>query len=282
MTAIVIDGKKIANSILEEVSNDVKKFKVVPTLAVVLVGNDPASEIYVERKMKVCKEVGIYGKVFTFASNISQHGLEKIIAQLNNDFDGILIQLPLPEHINKQKVLNLVDPEKDVDGFNAVNIGKLAQGIAILKPCTPLGVIEILKNYDIPTQGKQVTIINRSQVVGQPLALMLQQEPFNATVTTCHEHTTNLVEHVENSDIVVTAVGKYPNFQFPEFAIKRDAAVIDVAINRINGKLCGDVVNFEQAKKMAKWITPVPGCVGLTTVACLMRNTLLAKLNRRK
>lgn len=283
MTATVIDGNKIADSILIGVATEIKLLRREPSLAVVRIGDDPASEVYINKKMKVCSQIGIRSFLYSYPSNISQDDLKKIIKGLNSGFDGILVQLPLPDHIDKHCVLNTIDPDKDVDCFTATNIGRLAQGNALLKPCTPSGILAILDYHKIQTHGKQVTIINRSQVVGQPLALMLQQEPYNATVTVCHEYTNNLAACIVNADIIVTAVGKYPKFKFPECAIKDGAAIIDVAMNRVNGKLYGDVIDFEAVKRRVKWITPVPGGVGPTTVAMLMKNTLTAaQLNRKK
>ncbi len=287
MSATVIDGKKIASSIYDEVSQEISNLGFVPKLAVILVGEDPASQIYVKKKREICKEIGIRSELHEFPSDTSEQEVIDYVCALGHcpqrQVDGILVQLPLPSHIDKLKVLNSIPPDKDVDCFNAENIGRLAQGTALLKPCTPSGILEILKYHKIPTQGKRVTIINRSQVVGQPLSLMLSQEPYNATVTVCHEHTENLFFHSMHSEIVITAVGKYPIFRLPGFTINQDSTVIDVAMNRIDGKLFGDVIpeEFEEAKSRAKFITPVPGGVGPLTVAMLMRNTLTASRIRR-
>lgn len=284
MSTTIINGEQVANQLLHSILKEVDFLNIKPSLAVVRVGDDPASETYVKKKIKVCDQIGFQSSLHSFPSTISQEKLKKFVSGLNSVYDGILVQLPLPAHINKCDILNVIDPDRDVDCFTAINVGKLAQGNAILKPCTPSGILAILDFYKIQTQGKHVVIINRSQVVGQPLALLLQQEPYDATVTVCHEYTTNLTHYVEMADIVVTAVGKYPNFIFPVDHVKQKAVIIDVAMNRLNGKLFGDIIDFGLAKKQVSegFITPVPKGVGPTTVACLMQNTLMAaKLNRK-
>jgi len=283
MTATVIDGKRIASEIHQEVSLAIKTYGLEPKLAVILVGKDPASQVYVKRKRKVCEEIGICSELHEFPADVSQQKLEDFIGALRccTSTDGILVQLPLPTSLDKDRILNAVPPEMDVDCFSAMNVGHLAQGKALLKPCTPAGILEILKYHQIPTQGRRVTIINRSQVVGQPLALVLQQDPYNSTVTVCHEHTETLPFHTLYSDIVITAVGKYPKFQLPADWLPQGGTVIDVAMNRVDGKLFGDVADFEAAKERVQFITPVPGGVGPLTVAMLMKNTLIAaKLKR--
>ncbi len=278
MTATVIDGKCIAREIQQEVSRGIKELGRKPHLVVVLASEDPASEVYIKRKRAVCEEIGISTELFGFRSHESQYEVEKFINCLsfNPLVDGILVQLPLFPHLDKNRILNAVAPDKDVDCFNALNVGKMAQGIGAFRPCTPSGICEILKYHQIPTQGKRVTIVNRSQVVGQPLALMLQQEPYNATVTVCHEHTQHLEDHTLNSDIVITAVGKYPKFKLHYWWTPFGGTVIDVAMNRVDGKLFGDVTEFDEAKERVKFITPVPCGVGPLTVAMLMKNVLTA------
>lgn len=271
---MIIDGKPIAQKIQNEVRNEVQSLGRKPVLAVVMVGDDPASRIYIARKRKVCQEVGIHSELHEFSSDVQQSKIENFIRNLKAD--GILVQLPLPPHLNKNDVLNAIPPEKDVDGFHAMNMGLLAQGKSVLKPCTPLGILEILKYHDIQTQGKSVVIINRSNVVGQPLALMLQQEPYNATVTVIHEYTKDPSFYTKNADIVVTAVGKFPYFILSPEAVKEGSVVIDVAINRKNGVIFGDVVDFDTMAEKTSYLTKVPGCCGVLTVAMLMKNTLLA------
>jgi methylenetetrahydrofolate dehydrogenase (NADP+)/methenyltetrahydrofolate cyclohydrolase len=284
MTAKIIDGKEIANKINEEVASEIKKLGWKPSLSVILVGDNPASQVYIRNKRQACQSVGINGSLHEFPADVSQRDVETFIADLNySSVDGILVQLPLPEHLDKYSILNAVSLLKDVDCFNAINVGQLSQGDTRLKPCTPAGILEMLKYHGISTKGKKVTIINRSQVVGQPLALLLQQEPYNATVTVCHEHTEKLYLYqcARQCDILITAVGKYPEFSLPPDWLPFGGVVIDVAVNRNENGIFGDVVDFEQAKSRVKWITPVPGGCGPVTVACLMRNTLICGKLRR-
>lgn len=277
MSAKVVDGNIIADIVKKRVAHYITLRNHKPSLSVILVGQDAASEIYIKNKEKACREVGIHSQVHRFHKDVMQKDVENFIKKLESD--GILVQLPLPLHFDKFSVLNSVPFEKDVDCFNDKSIGRIAQGTNGIKPCTPSAILEILRYYDVKTKGKRVTIINRSQVVGQPLSIILSQDPWNATVTVCHEHTENLFFHTLNSDIIITAVGKSPSFHLPPFAIMCGAVVIDVAMNRVNGKIFGDVADFEGAKERASLITPVPGGVGLVTVAYLMENTLtLAKL----
>ncbi len=271
--ANIIDGKELAEKIKKEVKDEIEAKKLTPGLAVVLVGDDPASHTYVRNKKKACAEVGIKSIDHALPNNTSEAELLKLITKLNGDksVHGILVQLPLPAHINSQNILNAIDPAKDVDGFHPVNLGKLLSGIDHgLRPCTPLGIMELIDSTGVKIEGKNAVVVGRSNIVGKPVAIMLLEE--HATVTLCHSRTTNLAEVIRNADIVVAAIGK------PEFIkgdwIKKGAVVIDVGINRVaDGKIVGDV-EFEKAKKYASWITPVPGGVGPMTIAMLLKNTL--------
>lgn len=273
----VLDVKPVADKILEKVSQEAKG--LCPSLAVVLVGHNPASRLYVRKKQEACAKTGVGSLVYYLPHDISQESVEDTIKSITEE--AIIVQLPLPNHLNTDKILNAVRPEKDVDAFNVINVGRLVQGNAVLKPCTPSAVLEILNHYNISAK-KRVVIINRSRVVGTPLAVMLQQEPYNATVTVCHEHTENLTEHTLTADIIITAVGKYPEFSLKSEQVKKDAIIFDVAINRQEKRVFGDVVDFEKMEKKAL-ITKVPGGVGVATVACLLQNTILAaKLQREQ
>jgi methylenetetrahydrofolate dehydrogenase (NADP+)/methenyltetrahydrofolate cyclohydrolase len=280
----VVDGKAISSMIQKQLMEEIKEQSLNPKLAVIVVGHDPASQIYVKRKRKACEQIGIGSELHEFPATATQEEVEGFVRALARcshcNLDGILVQLPLPAHLDKNSILNAVPPELDVDCFNAQSVGLLAQGNAILKPCTPSGILEILNFYAVPTKGKQVTIINRSPVVGQPLSLMLAQEPYNATITLCHEYTQDIPLKLLGADIVITAVGKYPKFQLHPEWVNPGAVVIDVAMNREGDKLFGDVVEYEKMKEKASLITPVPGGVGPLTVAMLMRNTVTAARRR--
>jgi len=276
MTAI-IDGKKLADEIKKEVKKEVENFEKIykrkPLLATILVGDNPASEIYVNLKDKACKDVGINSEIYRFSDSITEKELVEEIFRLNNDenVNGILVQMPLPPHIKPERIMSAINPEKDVDGFNPVNAGKLMNKEETLAPCTPKGIIYMLEKYNIPVEGKDVTIINHSPVVGKPLCLMLLSR--NATVTVCHVYTKNLKEKTINADILISAVGK-PKL-ITEDMVKENAVVIDVGISRIDKKIFGDV-DFENVKDKASFITPVPGGVGPMTVAMLLKNTVNA------
>lgn len=279
MAAKIIDGKKIAQDVKNEVKVAVSKRteqgKRPPGLAVILVGKDPASEVYVGHKRKACDEIGIYSRSYDLPSETTQNELISLIDKLNNDenIDGILVQLPLPEHLDTSMVIERIHPDKDVDGFHPVNVGRLALRIPGLRPCTPFGVMRLLESTGekIPF-GKHAVIVGASNIVGRPM--MLELLLAGATVTVCHRFTPNTSELVANADIVVVAVGK-AGLVKGEW-IKPGATVIDVGVNRTKeGKLVGDV-EYEIAKKRAGWITPVPGGVGPMTVAMLMKNTLTA------
>jgi methylenetetrahydrofolate dehydrogenase (NADP+)/methenyltetrahydrofolate cyclohydrolase len=278
MSANIIDGKAIAAEIREQVRQSVlnrtENGLQAPGLAVVLVGESPASQVYVRKKREACAEAGVVSKAFDLPDNTSEADLLELIEQLNNDneVDGILVQLPLPGHIDSTTVLEAIQPDKDVDGFHPYNIGRLAQRIPSLRPCTPYGVIKMLDSIGEKYKGRHAVIVGASNIVGRPMGLELLLA--GATVTTCHRFTTDLADHVARADILVVAVGK-PGIVKGEW-VKPGATVIDVGINRTEGgKLTGDV-DFEAAAEKAAYITPVPGGVGPMTVAMLLRNTLEA------
>ncbi len=278
MTAKYIDGKAIAQTLRQEIAEKVqlrqKNHLRAPGLAVILVGGDPASQIYVGSKRKACDEVGFSSYGYDLPEETTESDLLSLIERLNQDsnVDGILVQLPLPKHINETAIIEAIDPTKDVDGFHPYNVGRLCQRIPLLRSCTPKGIMTLLDRYQIPVKGKHAVIVGASNIVGRPMTLELLLA--GATTTTCHRFTENLQEHVKNADILVVAVGK-PNF-IPASWLKKNAVVIDVGINRqADGKLCGDV-QFKDATHIASHITPVPGGVGPMTVATLLENTLIA------
>lgn len=278
MTAHLIDGKLIAKQVRQHVSSYVDSLieakKRQPGLAVVLVGSDAASQVYVSNKRKACEEVGFVSRSFDLPADTSEETLLSIVDELNADteIDGILVQLPLPAGLNAEKVLERIHPHKDVDGFHPYNIGRLAQRIPALRPCTPKGIMTMIEATKRPIKGLDAVIIGASNIVGRPMSLELLLA--GCTVTTCHKFTQDLKAHVNRADLLVVAVGK-PNF-IPGDWIKPGAIVIDVGINRMgDGSLVGDV-EFEKAKERAGWITPVPGGVGPMTVASLIENTLEA------
>ena len=278
MTAHLIDGKLIAKQVRQHVASYVNSLKEAkkrqPGLAVVLVGSDAASQVYVSNKRKACEEVGFVSRSFDLPSSTSQAELLKLVDDLNSDkeIDGILVQLPLPAGLNAEQVLERIHPHKDVDGFHPYNIGRLAQRIPALRPCTPKGIMTMIEATKRPIKGLDAVIIGASNIVGRPMSLELLLA--GCTVTTCHKFTQDLKMHVSRADLLVVAVGK-PNF-IPGDWIKKGAIVIDVGINRLSdGSLVGDI-DFEQAAERAGWITPVPGGVGPMTVASLIENTLEA------
>jgi methylenetetrahydrofolate dehydrogenase (NADP+)/methenyltetrahydrofolate cyclohydrolase len=274
---MIIDGKAISKQILEELKAEILAFKskkIIPGLAVVVVGSYPASKIYIKNKQKICEEVGIYFEKHELLENTSQFEIIKLINNLNKNkkIHGILTQLPLPPHIDAKLIAEKIIPPKDVDVFNAANIGKLINESAILMPCTPSGIIEMLKREKLKIQGQHAVIVGRSNIVGKPLSLMLLNE--NATVTICHRKTKNIKSHCKSADILIAAAGS-PKLITANM-VKNGAVVIDVGINRTNdGKICGDV-DFENVKKIASYITPVPNGVGPMTIAMLVRNTVIA------
>lgn len=275
--AKLINGKFIATQIKEELREKVSALKaegIEPGLAVILVGDNSASQVYVRNKKTACEFVGIKSFSYELPTETSEDELLGLIDTLNADptVHGILVQLPLPAHLDEQKVILRIAPSKDVDGFHPQNVGALSIGLKGFVSCTPAGVIELLKRYNIAIAGKNCVVVGRSNIVGKPVSLLLLRE--HGTVTICHSRTQNLKEVVQNADIVVAAVG-IPNF-IKRDMIKEGAAIIDVGINRLeNGKLCGDV-DFEACEKKAAYITPVPGGVGPMTIAMLMHNCVLA------
>ncbi len=278
MTATLIDGKAVAAKVREEIKQQVERRlaegKRPPGLAVILVGQDPASQVYVNNKRKACAEAGIVSKSFDLPDTTSQEELLGIIDALNEDrdVDGILVQLPLPSHIDSETVIERIRPDKDVDGFHPYNIGRLTLRLPTLRPCTPYGVMQLLDSVGEVYKGRDAVIVGASNIVGRPMALELLLA--GATVTVCHRFTKDTAEHVRRADIVVVGVGK-PGLVKGNW-IKEGATVIDVGINRLeSGKLCGDV-EFDEAAKRAAYITPVPGGVGPMTVAMLLKNTLHA------
>jgi methylenetetrahydrofolate dehydrogenase (NADP+)/methenyltetrahydrofolate cyclohydrolase len=285
MTAQILDGKKVAAKMRAEIKAEVEKLKkedIVPGLAVVLVGDDPASRSYVTAKEKACEEAGIYSDDNRLPENTTQQELMAMVDKLNKDPDihGILVQLPLPDHLDESAVLLAIDPEKDVDGFHPMNVGKMVVGEKAFLPCTPHGVIQMLLRSDVELEGAEVVVVGRSNIVGKPVANMLIQkaETGNATVTVCHTRTKNLAEHVKKADIVIAAAGR-PNTVTADM-VRDGAVVIDVGVNRVEDsskkkgyRLVGDV-DFEAIKEKASLITPVPGGVGPMTITMLLYNTL--------
>ena len=277
MTAQIISGTQLSNQIKSKVAQQVSQYvergKRAPGLAVILVGADPASQVYVGSKRKSCTEIGITSKSYDLPETTTEQALLELIEELNQDntVDGILVQLPLPKHIDSTKVIEKISPEKDVDGFHPYNVGRLCQRIPTLRACTPYGVMKLLETTGISFYGKHAVIVGASNIVGRPMALELLLA--GCTVTVTHRFTEDLASHIRQADILVVAVGK-PKFIKGEW-IKEGAVVVDVGINRIDGKLVGDV-EFEIAAERAAYITPVPGGVGPMTVAMLMQNTLSA------
>ncbi|WP_024788038.1 MULTISPECIES: bifunctional methylenetetrahydrofolate dehydrogenase/methenyltetrahydrofolate cyclohydrolase FolD [unclassified Lebetimonas] len=278
----ILDGKKLSEKIKNKVKEEVDKLKkegITPGLAVILVGNDPASQTYVKMKKGACEKVGMYSVVHEFPESISEKELLTTIEMINKNpnLHGLLVQLPLPKHIDTTKVLEAVAPEKDVDGFHPYNMGKLFEGLESFAPCTPLGVMELFKEYNIDVKGKDVCIVGASNIVGKPMFSLLLNAW--ATVDICHIETKDLATHTKRADIVIVGVGK-PNLITADM-IKEGAIVIDIGINKLkNGKIVGDV-DFERVSKKASFITPVPGGVGPMTIAMLLKNTIKAtKLQR--
>ncbi|MBP3808520.1 MAG: bifunctional methylenetetrahydrofolate dehydrogenase/methenyltetrahydrofolate cyclohydrolase FolD [Eubacterium sp.] len=279
--AQLIDGKKISQDLKDEVKAQVSELKakgVEVALAVILVGNDPASTVYVGNKKKACEYTGIRSESYELPEDTSEKELLDLVERLNNDdkIDGILVQLPLPKHIDEDKVIRSISPDKDVDGFHPESVGRLSIGAKGFVSCTPAGVIELLKRSNTPLDGANAVVVGRSNIVGKPMSMLLLRE--NATVTVCHSHTKNLKEVCKNADVLVVAIGQ-PKFIDASY-IKEGATVIDVGIHRVDDgskKLCGDV-DFESAEKVAGKITPVPGGVGPMTIAELMNNCLQSAL----
>ena len=284
----ILDGKKTSEDLKQEIAEEVKQLKAkgkrVPHLAAVLVGNDGASLTYVGSKVKACEQVGFESTLVKLPANISEEALLQEIEKLNanSEIDGYIVQLPLPKHIDEQKILLAIDPTKDVDGFHPANFGRMALDMEAFIPATPFGIMELLKRYEVPTKGKHVVVVGRSHIVGRPISILLSQKGAqgNATVTLTHSHTPNLAELTRQADIVVMALG------IPEFLkgnmVKEGVTVIDVGITRLKDdsnpkgyRIVGDVA-FNEVKEKASYITPVPGGVGPMTIAMLLKNTLLA------
>ena len=285
---VLIDGKKISLELQSEIALEVKdiiaKGKKQPHLAAILVGDDPASQTYVNNKVKACQNVGFKSTLIRFETNVSEQKLLSKIDELNNDddVDGYIVQLPLPKHISEQKIIEAIKPSKDVDGFHPVNVGRLVLNLPTYVSATPFGIVQLLERYNIPTDGKHCVVIGRSHIVGSPMSILMAKNTkfANCTVTLCHSHTKNLKEHTLNADIIIAAIGK-PNFVTADM-VKEDAVIIDVGINRVNDstlakgfKLVGDV-KFDEVSKKSSYITPVPGGVGPMTIASLLKNTLIA------
>ena len=276
MAAEILDGKTMSEKLRAEIVERVRTLKekgVTPGLAVILVGNDPASEIYVRNKGKGCEETGIYSRTINLPEQTTREELDSEIEKLNADpaIHGILVQLPLPEHLEEQAALARILPEKDVDGFHLINAGHMLTGTEGVIACTPRGALYMIKSTGIDLNGKEAVVIGRSNIVGKPMAMLLLRE--NCTVTICHSRTKNLADHTRRADILVAAVGK-AGFVTADM-VKPGAIVIDVGINRVDGKVCGDV-DFMNVKERAGWITPVPGGVGRMTITMLLDNTVEA------
>lgn len=277
MTAQLISGSAISADIKQTIAEKIAVFREqghrAPGLAVILVGADPASQVYVSNKRKSCEQIGIYSRSYDLPEQTSESELLALIAQLNHDeaIDGILVQLPLPDHINSEKVIEAIAPHKDVDGFHPYNVGRLCQRSPTLRSCTPYGIVTLLQKTGLNMRGKHAVVVGASNIVGRPMALELLL--LGCTTTVTHRFTENLAEHVSQADIVIVAVGKAGLVKGKW--IKEGAIVIDVGINRVGNRLVGDV-EFDEAEKRAAYITPVPGGVGPMTVAMLMQNTLQA------
>ncbi len=276
--AHIIDGKAISAQVRAEIAEKTQKLMaergITPGLAVVIVGEDPASQVYVRNKRRACTEVGFYSEAYELPAETTQDELEALIDKLNaNDkIHGILVQLPLPKHLNEEAILLRIDPKKDVDAFHPYNVGRIMIGNHIFLPCTPAGVMELIKRSGVDVSGKECVVVGRSNIVGKPMAMLLLQA--SGTVTICHSRTKDLAEVTRRADILIASIGK-PNF-FTADMVKPGAVVIDVGINRLpDGKLCGDV-DFAAVEPIASHITPVPGGVGPMTITMLMQNTLRA------
>ena len=296
--AVLMDGKAVARKITDRIKREVETLGIRPGLAVILVGEDPASAVYVRMKEKACEKLGFFSSAYRLPSDVSEAKLSELIIRLNLDpaIHGILLQLPIPGHLSEKRMLSLISPDKDVDGFNPVNVGHLMSGDAGFLPCTPRGIMELLDEYEVPIKGKRAVVIGRSNIVGKPVAMLLLER--HATVTICHSRTENLPDVCREADILVAAVGR-PYFVDSNF-VKEGAVVVDVGVNRVDDEstairlfgrnspklmkmkekgyvLCGDV-NFEAVENKVAMLTPVPGGVGPLTIAMLMRNTLDAAM----
>ena len=289
---ILLDGKKasaiVQETIAKEVSSIKKQGKRPPHLVAILVGKNGASVTYVNKKVTACERVGFNSSIIELPEDVTQDELLKKIKELNedNNIDGFIVQLPLSKHINEQEVLLSINPDKDADGFHPTNFGRMALGLESFIPATPYGILELLTQYQIPTEGKNVVIIGRSDIVGKPISILLSQKPWNATVTLTHSRTQNLTDYTKKADIIIAAIG-IPNFLKAEM-IKDGAVIIDVGITRVEDnsskkgfRIVGDV-DFENIKEKTSYITPVPGGVGPMTIAMLLKNTLNAYIRNQK
>ena len=277
MTARLLDGKKTATLVRDKIASEVERLKGegrgVPGLAVVIVGENPASRVYVGQKEKACKAVGFDSILHRLPEETTQEELLSLVEEMNNDpsIDGILVQLPLPRHINSDSIIAAIRPEKDVDGFHPINMGKLVTGLKGTEPCTPKGIMYLLNEYGIELEGKRAVVLGRSNIVGKPIAHMLMGK--NATVTVCHSRTKDMASYTKEADIIVAAIGK-AKFLTADM-VKEGAVIVDVGINRLEEGLVGDV-DFDALKEKASYITPVPGGIGPMTIAMLLLNTLEA------
>jgi len=275
LRAILLDGIGTASFIRERIASEVKQIeaegKRIPGLAVVIVGDNPASKVYVGQKEKACDSVGFNSILYTLPDKTTEEELLTLIFEMNQNsaIDGILVQLPLPSHMDSEKIIGAISPEKDVDGFHPINIGKLVSGLDGIKPCTPRGIMYILQKYGIELEGKRAVVVGRSNIVGKPIAHMLMAK--NATVTICHSRTEDIANYTREADITIVSVGK-PKFLTSDM-VKENSIIIDVGINRLEEGLVGDV-DFEALKKKVSFITPVPGGIGPLTIAMLLKNTL--------
>ena len=283
MSAKIIDGKQVAARCREELKQQVAALRargIIPGLAVILVGEDPASQVYVRNKHRACEELGIHSEQYTLPADTDRQTLLDLIMELNGreEIDGILVQLPLPGHLDEKEILSAIDPAKDVDSFHPQNVGRLVIGDYFFAPCTPSGILTLIDSAGVDLTGKECVVIGRSNIVGKPMALMLLHR--NATVTVCHSKTRDLPSVTRRADVLISAVGK-AGFVTADM-VKPGAVVIDVGMNRNQaGKLCGDV-DFESVSRVAGYLTPVPGGVGPMTITMLLRSTVLSAQNRRK
>lgn len=283
MSAKIIDGKQVAARCREELKQQVAALRargIIPGLAVILVGEDPASQVYVRNKHRACEELGIHSEQYTLPADTDRQTLLELITELNGreEIDGILVQLPLPGHLDEKEILSAIDPAKDVDSFHPQNVGRLVIGDYFFAPCTPSGILTLIDSAGVDLTGKECVVIGRSNIVGKPMALMLLHR--NATVTVCHSKTRELPSVTRRADVLISAVGK-AGFVTADM-VKPGAVVIDVGMNRNQaGKLCGDV-DFESVSRVAGYLTPVPGGVGPMTITMLLRSTVLSAQNRRK
>ena len=274
----ILNGKEYAEELRSEIKNEIKGCMIRPSLAVIQIGDDDSSNIYIKNKEKACSEVGIYFRLYKFDTDTPELSIINKIKELNNDeyVNGIIVQLPIPEKYNEKRILNTIINSKDVDGLTDINTGRLVNGKKTLVPCTPLGIMNLLKKYEIEIEGKNVVIIGRSKLVGRPLASLMLAE--NATVTICHSKTKDLADYTKNADIIVVAAG-CPNLLTGDM-VKKGVVVVDVGINRVDDKLCGDV-KYADVSKKASYITPVPGGVGPMTIASLLSNVMMCYNNKK-